>query len=65
VAVGFVNVDDERPKDISVAWRDAGLQGPCAARDLWARRNLGVVEGSFTARDVPPHGCRVVRFMPR
>jgi len=60
--VGFVNVSNEGPKDITVTWPGAGLKGPCAARDLWAHRDLGVVDGSFTARAVPQHGCRVIRF---
>ena len=63
VAVGFVNVGDDAPADITVTWAEAGLSGPCMARDLWAYRDLGVVNGSFTARAVPQHGCRVIRFV--
>ena len=62
VAVGFVNVGDDAPQDITVTWAQAGLEGRWRARDLWARRDLGTVEGSFTAKAVPPHGCKVVRF---
>ena len=49
--------------DITVTWAEAGLSGPCMARDLWAYRDLGIVNGSFTARAVPQHGCRVIRFV--
>ena len=33
-------------------------------RDIWARRNLGVHVGSFTALSVPPHGNRFLRLTP-
>ena len=62
VAVGFVNVGDDTPADITVTWAEAGLSGPCTARDLWSHRDLGRANGSFTATSVPPHGCQVVRF---
>ncbi len=65
VAVGFVNVGDEGPKDITVSWAAAGLSGKCAARDCWAGRDLGEFEGSFTAKAVPQHGTVVVRFSRR
>ena len=64
VAVGFVNVGDDAPADITVTWAEAGLSGPRMARDLWAHRDLGRAAGSFTARAVPPHGCQVIRFSP-
>ena len=65
VAVGFVNIGDEGPKDITVSWAEAGLSGKCAARDCWAGRDLGEFEGSFTAKAVPQHGTVVVRFSRR
>ena len=65
VAVGFVNVGDDAPADIAVTWAEAGLSGPCTARDLWQHADLGVFDGAFTAKGVPPHGCRAVRFSRR
>ena len=65
VAVGFVNVGDNAPAHITVTWAEAGLSGPCTARDLWAHRDLGRADGSFMARAVPPHGCQVIRFSRR
>ena len=64
VAVGFVNVADDGPKDISITWAEAGLSGTCAVRDLWSHADLGNAEGLFTAKAVPSHGCTVVRFSP-
>ena len=64
VAVGFVNTDDDRPRDIAATWEDLGLAGRCNVRDLWELRDLGAAEQSFTAKGVPPHGCMVVRFTP-
>ena len=65
VAVGFVNVGDDAPADITVTWAAAVLSGPCPARALWAHRALGRADGSFPARTVPPHGCQVIRFSRR
>ena len=62
VAVGFVNVSDDGPKDLSATWELLGISGRWAARDLWAHRDLGVFDGSFTARGVPRHGCTVIRL---
>jgi len=64
VAVGFVNIGDEGPKDITIRWAEAGLDGRCSARDCWAKRDLGDFDGEFTAKAVPQHGCTVVRFSP-
>lgn len=62
VAVGFVNVGDDASQDITVTWDQAGLKGARMARDLWAHADLGRCDGRFTAKAVPPHGCRVIRF---
>lgn len=64
VAVGFVNIGDEGPRDITVTWAEAGLEGRCLAHDVWADCDLGEAEGSFTAMAVPKHGTAVVRFTP-
>jgi len=37
-----------------VQFKDLGFTGPVHARDLWAHRDLGVLEESFTA--TPPKG---------
>lgn len=65
VAVGFVNVDDDGPRDIAATWNDLGLEGStCNVRDLWTHRDLGQAAESFTAKGVLQHGCMVVRFTP-
>jgi hypothetical protein len=35
----------------------------CAVRDLWEKKNLGVVEGSFSPK-LAPHAAGLYRIMP-
>ncbi len=42
--------------DVAVAWRELGLSGKRNVRDLWARRDLGTFEGSFSTR-LNPHAA--------
>ncbi len=50
--------------DMSVSFADLGLDGKAKVRDLWAKKNLGSFEGSFTAEDVPIHGARLFTVTP-
>ena len=50
--------------DMTVSLADVGLSGSAKVRDLWAKKNLGKAEGSFTATDVPVHGTRLFTFTP-
>lgn len=52
-------------KQISVNWRDIGYPDQLSAsvRDLWARKNLGTLSGSFSA-NVPSHGVVMVTIKP-
>jgi alpha-galactosidase len=61
VAVGLFN-PGETLSAVSVSWADAGVAGKQRVRDLWRQKDLGVFEGSFTAKDVPRHGVVLVRF---
>jgi chitodextrinase len=49
--------------DVTAHWSDLGISGKAAVRDLWDRKNLGSVGGSFTA-NLPPHGSRLLRIVP-
>lgn len=58
-AVGLFNRGwGETP--ITLSLRDIGVSGSAAVRDLWARKDLAVFTGSFTAR-VPKHGVVLLR----
>ena len=51
---------------ITIDFRDIGdTTVTCfAVRDVWARRDLGVVADRFEAGHVPPHGSRFLRLTP-
>lgn len=53
----------ETPTSITVSFSQLGLHGPAKVRDLWARRDLAAVEGSFV-QTVPPHGAELFLFQP-
>jgi hypothetical protein len=48
---------------VDVAWNDLGLKGKCAVRDLWEKKNLGVVENHF-APNVEAHGAGLYQVKP-
>lgn len=50
--------------DITASFSDFGLTGSATVRDLWAGKNLGGFDGSFTAEDVPIHGVRLLTVTP-
>src|SRR3954470_279398 len=51
--------------DMTVNWADLGLNGAATVRDLWARKDLGTYPSSFTAKDVPIHGVRLLKVTPQ
>lgn len=58
--VALFNLDDAKA-DISVSWSDFGLKGKIKVHDLWAQKDLGKVEGKFSAT-LDPHGSRLLRI---
>lgn len=46
---------------ITVHLQDVGFSGPVKARDLWAHKDLGTLQGSYTAV-VPRHGVVMLRI---
>jgi hypothetical protein len=48
---------------VRVTLAELGLEGRCAVRDLWARRDLAPIEGEL-APLVPWHGAALVRLSP-
>lgn len=50
---------------MTASWSDIGLSGGKAeVRDVWAQRNLGSFASGYTARDIPPHGVRLLTVTP-
>ena len=55
MAVGLFN-RGLHPAEVTVQWTQLGLKGGQPVRDLWQRRELGVLPDKFTAT-VPRHGA--------
>ncbi|MFL6697158.1 MAG: glycoside hydrolase family 27 protein [Vitreoscilla sp.] len=58
--VALFNTSD-KPREVSVALRDLGLNGTRDVRDLWTRRPLPTASGRF-AQQLPPHGAGLYRL---
>jgi alpha-galactosidase len=59
-AVGVFN-RGERECEATIRWQDLSLQGPQRVRDLWRRKDLGRIDGAFTA-PVARHGVVLLRI---
>ena len=59
-AVAFYNPTDAAI-DMSIAFSKVDLAGEVAVRDLFAKKNVGVYEGSYSVT-VPAHGTRIYKL---
>ena len=59
-AVGLFNTT-LFPAKVTAKWSDLGLTGPRNVRDLWRQKDLGVMDGTFSAT-IPRHGVVLVRI---
>lgn len=59
LAVAMLNASDE-PADITLNFKDIGIDKPVCVRDLYAHKDLGKCQGSYTA-GVPAHGIVVLK----
>jgi alpha-galactosidase len=57
--VGMFNMD-AHPMGITANFKELGLAGSVQARDLWLHKDLGTLNGSFTAQ-VPRHGAVMLK----
>jgi hypothetical protein len=57
------NLADDEPAEIAVSWKELGLNGKCAVRDLWQKKSLGLFEDRF-APVVKPHAAGLYRIVP-
>ena len=60
IAAGLFNRGLEAVK-MRATWKELGLTGPQPVRDLWLQKDLGVVNGEFSAV-VPAHGAVLVKI---
>jgi alpha-galactosidase len=58
-AVGLFNAG-ESPMPVTVRFKDIGLSGEVSVRDLWERKDLEAVSGSYTTT-IPRHGVVMLR----
>jgi len=58
------NLDDRTPAEVTVRWFELGMGGKCAVRDLWEKKDLGVVDSSFAPK-IEPHGAGLYRIAPQ
>jgi len=58
------NLDDQSPREVKVSWSDLGLGKKCAVRDLWEKRDMGIVDSTFSPM-IDPHGGTLYRITPQ
>jgi alpha-galactosidase len=61
-AVGLFNLSD-LPAEMDLKFADVGFGEGAAARDVWAAKDLGRLQGSFKVM-VPAHGVALLRLAP-
>jgi len=61
--VAVFNVGDAKPIDIRVAWAALRMPEKCTLRDLWAHKDLGMIDGGYTFT-VEPHGSGLYKLAP-
>jgi len=57
------NLDDQAPAEVTVSWSELGLGKKCNVRDLWEKKDLGVVDADFAPK-IEPHGAGLYRIAP-
>ena len=57
------NLDDQAATEVTVSWSELGLGKKCAVRDLWEKKDLGVVDAAFAPK-IEPHGAGLYRITP-
>jgi len=57
----FDNVTDGEAEPLTLQFKDVGFEGPVHVRDLWAHKDLGILDGSYTVT-VPEGGVVMLRI---
>jgi len=58
------NLDDQATTEVSVSWSELGLGKRWAVRDLWEKKDLGIVDAAFAPK-IEPHGAGLYRITPK
>ena len=61
--LAIFNLDDQMKNAVAVKWSDLGLGEKCAVRDLWEKKDLGVVDVGFAPK-LLPHDAGLYRITP-
>jgi len=61
-AVGLFNREQSTIK-MTVHFKQIGIEDRASVRDLWAQKNLGIFDGSYSA-DVEEHGVVMIKVRP-
>jgi alpha-galactosidase len=48
------------PADITVTWKELGLEGEFNVRNLWMHKNVGKFKDSFTGKNIQSHEAMVI-----
>lgn len=51
----------QKKTDITVLWEQIGLKGQQKVRDLWQEKDLGIFNGSYTAKNLGQHGHMLLK----
>jgi len=62
--LALFNLDDHAAAAVSVSWAELGVGKSCLVRDLWEKKDLGVMESTFSPR-IPSHGAGLYRVRPK
>ncbi len=62
-AVGLFNRGGG-PERMTARFAQLGISGPAKVRDLWAHKNMGTFNGSYSA-EVPSHGVVMIKVTPQ
>ncbi len=58
------NLDDHATEEVTVRWNELSLGGKCQVRDLWGKKDLGIVDAAFAPK-IEPHGAGLYRVAPQ
>jgi alpha-galactosidase len=57
------NLSDGPPAAVNVEWNELGLNGSCAVRDLWQKKDVGTFADKFSPK-LNPHGAGFYKIRP-
>jgi hypothetical protein len=61
--VAVFNLGGKEATDVNVDWGAVGMPARCAVRDLWERKDLGVMDAGHAFR-MAPHGAGLYKLTP-